>query len=390
MGFKFSWKKIWEELASDILYSNENFVNELIKEAINALDITIDFYSNNKLLDTIQPAHKSRIRTIFPIHIDQESCGQTDSQDGSIRDQVKLLHLWCLLGLDTYYRNSFTRSLHQHIQYLFISSSTSILAIDYLLFKSFLRNLKLPLPQRLYPQEQDNTQNIFLALVKTPSQQIDILDDVRRLVAEKYFLLKDLYNYSFFLEGDFFNIRFGDESCHLNKTKGLSYIQYLIDRAFEKIDVSDLYYSINKFPDFIINEQYTRISGKQLEAEGLSIKGNDTISDGFSIAEIKKIKDKLKELNDELDYAKRFNKLDQVPGLLSRIRMAEEYLKAKPDMKGSIQRKRKSVAKAIKEARIKISDKCPRFASHLKNSLSTGTTCTYHPEPPIDWLGSER
>jgi hypothetical protein len=388
MIFRFSWKQIWEELVLDIFYSNDKIVSELIDDALKKLNIIIEIYSNNKLLDTIQPDHKSDILTKIPIHIDQESCGFIASQDETISDQVKLLHLWCLLGLDTYYKKTSKRTFNQSLRYFLISSSTSELEIDYFLLKSFLRNLKLPLPQRLYPQEQDNTQNIFIALVKTPNQQIHILKDIRGLLAEKYILLKEssVNQYTFCLEGDFIYIRFGNESCLLRKTKGLSYLKNLIRRQLEEISVSDLYCETDKIPYNLINEDYSNLSKDQLDDDNLRIRAYDSVSDGFSINYREEIKDKLKELRDELFEAKKFNEHNRVQDLSKRINMAEKYLRARRGKIGSTEKERKAVFKNIKTAIDKINEKCPHLALHLKNSISTGTTCCYRPENPIGWL----
>ena len=46
---------------------------------------------------------------------------------------------------------------------------------------------------------------------------------------------------------------------------------------------------------------------------------------------------------------------------------------------------RKSVFKAIKEARQRMEHTTPRFAAHLKRFIHTGHYCRYTPEPPVKW-----
>ena len=46
---------------------------------------------------------------------------------------------------------------------------------------------------------------------------------------------------------------------------------------------------------------------------------------------------------------------------------------------------RKSVAKAIKEASLKIANNHPSLAQHLRDSIKTGKFCSYEPKPEIYW-----
>jgi hypothetical protein len=51
-----------------------------------------------------------------------------------------------------------------------------------------------------------------------------------------------------------------------------------------------------------------------------------------------------------------------------------------------VERARKAVAGRIKHAINRIETVDARLGRHLRNSIRTGTTCTYEPEHPVDWL----
>jgi hypothetical protein len=50
-----------------------------------------------------------------------------------------------------------------------------------------------------------------------------------------------------------------------------------------------------------------------------------------------------------------------------------------------VERARKAVAGRIKQAVDRIESVDARLGRHLRNSIRTGTTCSYEPEQPVDW-----
>ena len=51
----------------------------------------------------------------------------------------------------------------------------------------------------------------------------------------------------------------------------------------------------------------------------------------------------------------------------------------------STERARKAVAGRIKQVMDRIGGEAPLLGRHLRNSVKTGTYCSYRPEPPVDW-----
>jgi hypothetical protein len=50
-----------------------------------------------------------------------------------------------------------------------------------------------------------------------------------------------------------------------------------------------------------------------------------------------------------------------------------------------VERARKAVAARIKQAIDRVESVDPRLGRHLRNSIRTGTTCSYEPEGRVEW-----
>ena len=386
MSLKLPWQKIWEAFASDIIYSKKDIVSELITEAIYKLGVNVEFFFDNESLESICPYNNSSILlTKIPLHIDPESCGLVSLEKPTLNDHAKLLHLWCMLGLETYFMNLSKKAPYQLLRYVTISYSTSELEVDCFSIKSFLRNRTLPLPEILYPNEPDNTHNILAHLPKNPGlwKETISLADLRKVTYERYDLIMDSKRqYVFLQHGDYFDIKFNDQNDRLKESKGLHYIQYLISNPHKNIHVVDLYYLINKFPYLDSNESYKGMSKEQLDAENLGSTLSNKITPETSII----LDDRLKELESQLEIAKDFENADRIKEISEEIDEIRLSLKGKSIEPDNIEKSRKAVWVSIVRAMKSISKNCSQLESHLKIYLKTGTSCIYRPEPRIDWI----
>jgi hypothetical protein len=55
-------------------------------------------------------------------------------------------------------------------------------------------------------------------------------------------------------------------------------------------------------------------------------------------------------------------------------------------MAAPAERARKAVSARIRDAITKIGGYHPELAAHLEAAVSTGATCMYRPELPIEWI----
>jgi hypothetical protein len=97
---------------------------------------------------------------------------------------------------------------------------------------------------------------------------------------------------------------------------------------------------------------------------------------------------RLNELREELEEAQSFNDLGRIDRISSEIESLEGEIAHAVGLGGrdrraaSIsERARVRVTNAIRSAIDQIGEHHPDMASHLKTAVSTGSTCTYRPDP---------
>src|SRR5262249_46271243 len=101
---------------------------------------------------------------------------------------------------------------------------------------------------------------------------------------------------------------------------------------------------------------------------------------------------RLAELDTELAEAES----DHDRGRVEKARIEREFLVAelsaavglggRPRVRGDhVERARKAVAGRVRQALDRIESVDGRLGRHLRNSIRTGTACSYEPEHPVDW-----
>ena len=170
----------------------------------------------------------------------------------------------------------------------------------------------------------------------------------------------------FHRDGGFWQLCWDDERLTLQDAKGLRDLAYLLARPAVEIHVGELvgpdtaaHGDLGEVLDRTAREAYRRRLG-DLDAD---------------LAEA--------ESNNDLGHAERVRierdflvaELSAAVGLGGRIRRTGD----------SSERARKAVAGRIKQAIDRIAGGAPSLGRHLRNSVKTGTYCSYRPERPVDW-----
>ncbi len=171
----------------------------------------------------------------------------------------------------------------------------------------------------------------------------------------------------FIREGDYWTIVFGGRTARLRDSKGLRYLHLLLCRAGDEV------YS----PDLIA------------EAEpGAPTTGSGDAGPRLDARARAAYKERLHELSDDLEDARRCNDLGRAERAQAEIDRLARELSAAVGLGGrerrlgsAAERARVSVTKAIAAALKNITLHHPPLAQHLDRHLRTGTFCRYATEP---------
>jgi len=182
--------------------------------------------------------------------------------------------------------------------------------------------------------------------------------------------------YYFVLNGDFWEIGFGNEKGYFKKIDGLGYIAQLISSPGKENNTRDLYEGIKctiLTGDRKQREEYEKPG--RLEQENLSAQMSYQPSSYISEKDMKEFKEIERDMEDP----------DPVISQEARTRREEylkKFLKEKSIQVPEISRVRINVLKRIDLAikRIKING-LPKLSDHLKKHIKTGTECVYFCDP---------
>jgi hypothetical protein len=117
--------------------------------------------------------------------------------------------------------------------------------------------------------------------------------------------------------------------------------------------------------------------------------GGDSVLDDEAKS---RYRQRLAELDDQIDSATlrgddtRAAAYDQErTALLTELRSAAGLGGRTRRLGDEAERARKTVTARIRDTLRKLADRHPELANHLQESISTGSTCTYHPSSPTTW-----
>ena len=182
---------------------------------------------------------------------------------------------------------------------------------------------------------------------------------------------------------------FAGKSAAFDTRRGMSYIQQLLLHPDQPIKCSDLKALKEKASSGTEPSEYSRMSTKQLENEGLSPGAADDLGTIFDQFTLKELKRSLETLDEKLQTEKDPGRCLELNEDRTRI---EQYLRSGTNIGGKPRRissrrdnQRTSVKHAITAALSHIKDLHPELHDHLQAFVKTGSTCRYTPRPPMRW-----
>ena len=126
--------------------------------------------------------------------------------------------------------------------------------------------------------------------------------------------------------------------------------------------------------------------------EGLSISDLRNAGEMLDQQAIKEYKNVVEGWKEDLDEAEAFNDTGRAAWLTEQIQFVEDELLKAHGLGGRIRkltdipdRARKAVSLAIKRSISKIEKEYPSLGGHLRNSIKTGSICSYSPDFPSPW-----
>jgi hypothetical protein len=170
----------------------------------------------------------------------------------------------------------------------------------------------------------------------------------------------------FHRDRDTWLLRWEQEQLTVRDVKGLRDLAHLLARPGIEVHVSELvgsdtaaYGDTGEVLDRTAREAYRRRLG-DLDADLLEAESNNDLG-------------RAERVRIERDFL--VAELSAAVGLGGRIRRSGD----------NTERARKAVAGRIKQVIDRIAGEAPALGRHLRNSVKTGTYCSYRPERPVDW-----
>jgi DNA-binding response OmpR family regulator len=195
-------------------------------------------------------------------------------------------------------------------------------------------------------------------------------------------------------EGDYWTLAYQGSVCRLKDLKGLHYLAFLLARPGEECHVVTLVTAVDHQQGPPVTPTSHALSADQLATHHLRVDGlgdAGTVLDPQARAAYKR---RLDELQADVTEAQRWNDLARATTAQAEIEFLTAELAAAVGLGGrdrrvasSTERARLMVTKAIRAALHKLRDNHPALGHHLATSITTGTFCTYTPDPtaPLSW-----
>jgi DNA-binding response OmpR family regulator len=195
-------------------------------------------------------------------------------------------------------------------------------------------------------------------------------------------------------EGDYWTLAYQGTICRLKDLKGLHYLAVLLARPGEAHHVGELVTAVDHPQGLPATPPSDALSATQLATQHLRIDGLGDAGPALDPQAKAAYKRRLEELQVEVAAAQRWHDPARATTAQAEIEFLTDELAAAVGLGGrdrcvasSAQRARLMVTKAIRAALHKIRDHHSALGHHLATSITTGTFCTYTPDPhaPLAW-----
>lgn len=230
-------------------------------------------------------------------------------------------------------------------------------------------------------------QDLFEPFLKNP---LENEGELRAYVANPYV---------FSLKGDYWKVNFGAKDAIIKDLERIRYIVHLLgnpNKEFYCQDLTALVKGLN--PE--INKDYGKMGKEKLEEDNLSLV--DLQTEMLSFEEKENLENMAydaweKAKNPQIGKHLKDKAINEWESVKSHL--FNEYgiivfssdrglsFRIKRRLKKDFEKARSNVTKHIKTAIKTIGKTIPSLSTHLKNTMRTGATCCYQPDPsnPIEW-----
>jgi hypothetical protein len=186
-------------------------------------------------------------------------------------------------------------------------------------------------------------------------------------------------------DGDTRTVRFGEQRVVVRDLLGFRYIERLLaepGREFHALDLVSVEQNAGPTAASVPDDDSLSITDS---GAGLPVL-DDQAREAY--------RRRLAEVDEDIEDARRMNDLGRIAlaerdreYLIAELTQATGLSGRQRTTGGSAERARTSVTRSIRYAVTRLAEHHPAISTHLRQTVKTGTYCTYEPDPlaPIDW-----
>ncbi|MCB1214110.1 MAG: hypothetical protein KDK66_01415 [Deltaproteobacteria bacterium] len=181
-------------------------------------------------------------------------------------------------------------------------------------------------------------------------------------------------------QGDIWFICYEGQCERIKHALGFEYLAVLLAKPHQSISALELYLAVKKTPPTALNKT------KPVEPFSDQPKSKKQNTEPMIDAKAKtQYQKRLKEI--EIELAKVHSKDSQKSKRISdeKAQILKQLFPKAAFRSPEEEKARQSIQANIRGALKKISKKIPKLSLHLKNSIKTGSSCTYQPQTKLDW-----
>ena len=220
----------------------------------------------------------------------------------------------------------------------------------------------------------EDLKRYFAEIVKIPRPRLLFSKEKKTTPDNQSKETQNDQQYSFFLNGDYWKVKFNGETKTLKDLPRLRYIIRLLENQNKKFSHYELQLLVSgKQPD--VNENYSKMNDEQLQKEGFSV---NLQIDEISPEELDKLGNTVHDaLDDEKQYQAMIKHLRNEYGIMVMSTKNGPVFKKFKRLDKDSEKVRSTVTKNIGNAINDMKEKFPPLHDHLKQYIKTDGTCRY-------------
>jgi hypothetical protein len=196
----------------------------------------------------------------------------------------------------------------------------------------------------------------------------------------------------FALDGTTWMIVFGDELLRLEDSKGLKYVQILLQHQGKELELTELCEAVNQPSSDDCCRAPADADTEQAGRTGPSVSGLGDAGEVLDQKAEAEYRERLRQLSEMREQAEQIGDHQALEKIDKETKSIKKELSAAIGLHGrrrkaanTFERQRKAVQKCIAEAIAQVLAANPALGEHLKHAIRTGVVCVYRPKAPVDW-----